>query len=145
MVTAWLWVSVPSDPVAIVSVQFREVVVPVRTKSKGISNQCAYDSARRTICNIHSLTLFLSPHLGKSVIPFLRSTSHVRRTRKIARLANPDHYSRRYHPAADDTRPARVRARCYFPFRQTTRHQRAGFNLSHSDRRSDGEDGFAGG
>src|SRR5260370_14623017 len=41
----------------------------------------------------------------------LRKASHVRRIRKITRLGNLCCFTRRRHPAADDSHPAGVRAR----------------------------------
>src|ERR1700719_4286518 len=117
---------------AILFVQFIQVVVPMRTESQSISNQSAYHGAGGTICNIHSLISFLSPHLYKLVILSSRNTSYVRRTRKTARLVSSHHSSRRHHLTANDPNPARVRARSYFPARQGARHQRAGFDLSYS-------------
>src|ERR1700689_3245104 len=40
----------------------------MRAEPKGITNQRAHHSARRTICNIHSLAFFLVPQLFKSMI-----------------------------------------------------------------------------
>src|SRR3981081_1016261 len=49
MISVRFWIGITRDPVTVFSTQFRQVIVPVRAQSKGITNQCANYSAGSTI------------------------------------------------------------------------------------------------